>query len=224
LSALIEEMRDGKHGALSRRVQRLLLKLEQAGNDVNAAPNVLSTLRKQALLCVVDHAEARERLEEAVCDAQRLTTDILTQVAVSTTRAAMSRARSLSRRVQEHMFESPTAVSRALAEHLPGLGIDACVIASLLDKSDPDFLGQVLFGFAPGKGHPESEALPLSRLPEHPLVESNRTLFMLPLALGDERLGVAAFSVNTQMASSDLLEDLRELLATVLKVSQARHA
>jgi hypothetical protein len=134
------------------------------------------------------------------------------------------RARELARRVQELMFGEAAAVSRALAEHLPGMGVDACVVASLLGRTETELLGQVMFGFAPGKGHPESEALPLSRLPEHSLVEGGRTLFVLPLALGSEPLGIAVFSVTTQLAQSELLEDLRELLSTVLKVNQARHA
>ena len=222
LSALIEEMRDGKHGALSRRVQRLLLKLEQGGSDLAATPSVLSTLRTQALACVATNTVARDRLEDAIADAQQLTTGALLQVAVSATRAAMSRARALSRQVQEEMFGKAEAVSQALAEHLPALGVDACVVASLL-KSEPGYLGQVRFGFAPGKGHPDLEALPLGRLTEHPLVEGSRTLFLLPIVLRGEALGIAAFSVTTQLAQSDLLEDLRELFATVLKVTQKRH-
>jgi len=46
----------------------------------------------------------------------------------------------------------------------------------------------------------------------------------LPITLGPEQLGIAVFSVTTQLARSDLLEDLRELFSTVLKVTQARHA
>jgi hypothetical protein len=65
--------------------------------------------------------------------------------------------------------------------------------------------------------------LPLARLTEHPLVRASRTLFLLPITHGSEPLGVAAFSVTTQLARSDLLEDLRELFSTVLKVSQTRH-
>ena len=54
-------------------------------------------------------------------------------------------------------------------------------------------------------------------------IQSSRTLFLLPITLSDEALGVAAFSVTAQLARSELLEDLRELLATVLKVAQFRH-
>jgi hypothetical protein len=82
----------------------------------------------------------------------------------------------------------------------------------------------VCYGFAPGKLHPDPEALPLARLLEHPLVQASRTLFLLPVTLGAEQLGVAVVSVTMQMVRSDLLEDLRELFATVLKVEQTRHA
>lgn len=223
LSALIEEMRDGKPGALSRRVQRLLLKLEQAGSDLRAAPAVLAVLRRQALGCVPPHSEARDHLEDAISDAQLVTTSMLNQVAVTLTRASMSRSKALARQVQERMFGSASLVSRALTEHLPGLGVDACVVAAITGKSETAWQGQVRFGFAPGKGHPEPEALPLTRLVDHPWVQTSRTLFLLPITLGGEALGVAAFSVTTQLARSDLLEDLRELFSTVLKVSQARH-
>jgi len=172
--------------------------------------------------CVGTNAVARDRLEDAIADAQQITTGAMLQVAVSLARAAASRARELARQVQEEMFGKAEAVSRTLAEHLPGLGVDACVIASLL-PSEPGHWGQVRFGFAPGQGHPDPDALPLSRLTEHPLVEGGRTLFLLPVALRGEPLGIAVFSVTTQLASSDLLQDMRELLATVLKVTQKRH-
>jgi DNA-binding LacI/PurR family transcriptional regulator len=223
LSALIEEMRDGKQGALSRKVQRLLLRLEQAGSDLSAAPLVLSTLRRQALTCVPANGEARERLEDSISDAQLLTTDMVTQVAVNMARAGMSRARALARQVQDQMFGGGAPLSRALAEHLPGLGVDACVVAAVVKRSESEWLGQVRFGFAPSKGHPDAETLPLTLLLDHPHVQSSRTLFLLPITLGSEVLGVAAFSVTTQLARSELLEDLRELFATVLKVAQFRH-
>jgi len=223
LSALIEEIRDGKQGALSRRVQRLLLKLEQGGSDLAAAPLVLSTLRRQALACVPPHSEARDRLEDAISDAQLLTASMLNQVAVNLTRANMSRARVLARQIQEPMFENPALVSRVLADHLPPLGIDACVVAAITDKSAPEWQGQVCVGFAPGKQPPGPESLPLSKLMDHPLVQPSRTLFLLPITLGSSALGVAAFSVTTQLEKPDLLEDLRELLSTVLKVAEARH-
>jgi hypothetical protein len=121
------------------------------------------------------------------------------------------------------MFGGGAPVSRALAEHLPGLGVDACVVAAVVKRSEDEWLGQVRFGFAPGKGHPDSETLPLTRLLDHPLVHSSRTLFLLPITHSGEALGVAAFSVTTQLARSELLEDLRELFSTVLKVAQFRH-
>ena len=225
LSALIEEIRDGKQGALSRRIQRLMLKLEHGGGDLAAAPAVLATLRRQALACVAAHSEARDRLEDAISDAQLLATAMLNQVAVTLTRQSVLRARALVRQVQEQMFAGPELVSRALAEHLPGLGVDACVVAAVVGRSESgEWLGQVRFGFAPGKGHPASEALPLTRLIAHPLVESSRTLFLLPITLAGEILGVAAFSGTNQLARSDILEDLRELFSTVLKVERLRHA
>jgi hypothetical protein len=223
LSALLEETREAKPGVLSRRVQRLLQKLEQAGSDLSAVPQVLSTLRRQALPCVMLNPEARDRLEDAISDAQVLTTTVLAQAAVSATRAAMSRSRGLARELQEKMFSNASDVSRALGDHLPGLGVEACVVAGLKGQADGEWLGKIWFGFGSSKQQLDQETLPLSRLARHPLLAASRTLFLLPIALGAEPLGVAAFSVTTQLAKSELLEDLRELLATVLKVTQTRH-
>lgn len=224
LGALLEELRESKPGALSRRVQRLLQKLEHAGSDLSAAPQVLATLRRQALPCTASHGNQRDGLEDAIADAQMVTTNMLTQVAVSTVRASQRRSRTLARAVQDHMFGKPFAVSRVLAEQLPALGVEACVVAAIAGETAQGLLGKVCFGFAPGKGHPEPEGVLLSRLIEHPLVEQGRTLFLLPIALGGEPLGVAVFSVTTQLAHGELLEDLRELLAPVLKVQRPRHA
>ncbi len=148
---------------------------------------------------------------------------MLTQAAVASTRAAMTRARGLARDLQERMFGAPAEISRALADHLPGLGVEACVIAAITSRSPEDGLGELRFGFGPGRLHVTQDALSLARLAQHPLLEASRTLFLLPIALGAEPLGVAAFSVTTQLARSDLLEDLRELLAPVLKLSQNHH-
>jgi DNA-binding LacI/PurR family transcriptional regulator len=223
LSALLEELREGTQGALSRRVQRLLQKLEQGGGDLSAAPRVVATLRRQALPCVTGNPEARDRLEDAIADAQLVATSMLSQVAASSLRALLMRSRAMVRDVQEAMFGRPSAVSRALAEHLPGLGVDACAVAALAGKSSDGWLGQLVYGFAPGQGHPEPEAMALARLSEHPLLEQSRTLFMLPIALGTQPLGVAAISVTSLLVRSELLEDLRELFAIVLKVAQERH-
>jgi hypothetical protein len=81
----------------------------------------------------------------------------------------------------------------------------------------------VRFGFAAGKGHPALESLPLGRLTEHQLVESSRTLLLLPIVLRGEALGLGAFAITNQLAETDLLETVRELFATVLKVTQTRH-
>jgi phosphoserine phosphatase RsbU/P len=222
VSALLEELREGKAGALSQRVQRLLQKLEQSGNDLTVAPHVLATLRRHALPCVHGHSLARDRLEDAMAHAQLVVTTVLTQVATSAARAAQQRSRDLSRHVQESMFSDASSVSRALREHLPGLGVDACVVASLTGNGPGGWLGQLCFGFAPGKPHPDPEALPLAKLSQHPMFEPCRTLFLLPITLGNEPLGVAALSVTSQSARSELLEDLRDLLSIVLKV-QAGH-
>lgn len=224
LGALLEELRESKPGALSRRVQRLLQKLEHAGSDLSAAPHVLATLRRQALPCTASQGNQRDGLEDAIADAQMVTTNMLTQVAGSSARASLRRSRTLARAVQEHMFGKPFGVSRVLAEQLPALGVDACVVAAIAGETAQGLLGEVCLGFAPGKGHPDPEGVLLSRLIEHPLVEQGRTLFLLPIALGSEPLGVAVFSVTTQLAHGELLEDLRELLAPVLKVLRPRHA
>lgn len=222
LGALIEELRDGKEGALSRRVQRLLFKLEQGGGDLAATPAVLATLRRQALACVQPGSEARERLEDAVADAQQLATGLLVQAAVASARGALSRARAFSRRLAEELFGTSADVSRLLAEQLPGLGIDACIVATLMRDPGGD-AARVSFGFSPSSGHPDPVTLPLSRLTEHPFVETARTLFVLPIVHGTEQLGLGVFSLAGQL-QGDLLEDLREQLSTVLKVAQGRHA
>jgi hypothetical protein len=57
---------------------------------------------------------------------------------------------------------------------------------------------------------------------DHPLVQASRALFLPPITFGGEALGVAAFSITAQPAKNDFLKDLRELLSTVLKVSQTQ--
>lgn len=222
LGALVEEVREGTPGALSRRCQRLLQKLEQAGSDLTAAPHVLATLRRQALSCSSGQGKERDILEDAISDAQLVASGMLVQAAISGARAASGRFRELGRLVHERMFEGAAAVSRVLAERLPALGVDACVAAALNDGAGDEQSGSICLGFAPGQGPPLRQQLPLWRLPEHPYVQQARTLFLLPVALGTEPLGVAVISVTLQLAHGELIEDLRELLGPVLKVVKAK--
>lgn len=224
VNALLEELGDEQRGALGRRVQRLLQKLEDGGSELAAAPLVLATLRRQALACVGPNADARARLEDALADAQQLATFMLSQLAARSVRAGLTRFKAFARDLRESMFDAPAAVSRALAEHLPALGIDACVVAALAGKSADGWRGEICYGFAPGQGHPQAQTLPLARLCDHELLAQRRTLFLLPITLGAEPLGAAVVSVVSPQASSELLDDLREQLAVALKLVHRTHA
>ena len=220
LGALLEELCEQKYGALGRRTQRLLQRLEQAGSDVTATPFVLSALRRQALPCVAGSPEARDCLEDAIHDAQLVASAVLAQAAAALVRAPARRFRALATQVQTLMFGQDSQLSRALAEHLPSMGVDACVVASLDPHTGPKWQGQMHFGFGPGRRDVEHRRIELSTLQNHPLLEHSRTLFLMPITMQSERLGVALISMSS--VRGELLEDLRELFATVLKVAQQR--
>ncbi len=228
INALLEELSERKYGALMRRTQRLLQRQTAAEGDPNAVPDVLAALRLQALPCVIGHPDARSSLEEAIQEAQMAVTIMLRQVAVARERTPTRRLRALVRQVQELMFgegaELSNSLSRVLASQLPEMGVDACIVASCNPKGPEPWQGRTRFGFGPGGRTLEPKSLDLRTLQAHALLEHSKALFLLPITRADEQLGIMMLSANSLLAGGDgtLLEELRELFATVLKVARER--
>jgi DNA-binding LacI/PurR family transcriptional regulator len=217
IDALVGELRSGEPGGFLRALEHSLRRLELARGDVSAVQDVLSALRRQSLPCVATDTVARQRLEQALHDARVAAAAFSSQLDATRVRDSVERFKRFERRARAAMLTRPEELSNVAAEELPGLGIEACVVASFARPDETGGPLRLLFGFGRSGARGRSESLALRGLAVHPLLErASRTLVVLPVTLEDQPLGVAIVSVAS--VDGAMLEDLRDFLATVLAV------
>jgi hypothetical protein len=112
-----------------------------------------------------------------------------------------------------------------LAQHLPDLGIDECVVSEFVSRPDPSSLQQrelrLVFGFNPQNLQAQSTVYPARQLVP-PGFESlrQRSALVLPLCYGPDLLGVAVLPAVDSEGS--LYEMLAETFGIVLKSMDLR--
>jgi DNA-binding LacI/PurR family transcriptional regulator len=223
IEALLSELRGEGAGRFSTKLRQLLQAVEHAGGDPAAAHDVVAALRRHALPCVATDALARDRLEEALHDAQVVVGTLAIDAAVSRVRQSMAQFRAFARQAQAAAFRDASQLANVLAAHLPPFGVEACLVAELASSTEPLGEGVLRFGFGPGGQRVQHEPCRLPSLVQHSaLANTGHTFFLLPIVLGTKPLGVALLS----MAAVDgrLLEDLRDLFGGLLSVSALSRA
>lgn len=120
----------------------------------------------------------------------------------------------LARALELRMFGPQAELSKTLAELLPDLGLDACVVAELVDGSLTEL--QLAFGFDAQTSQPQMVKFAAGSLVpegfEHLLA---RSVFVMPLKYGEEPLGVAVLPASVR--DGLFYETLAEALGIVLK-------
>lgn len=126
----------------------------------------------------------------------------------------------LARALEARMFGPQAELSLALAEHLPNLGIDACVVAELATPGDFGEL-KLAFGFDSTTLQPQMTRYPaLALVPEGFEHLRSRSLLVLPLRYGGQALGVAIVPAGEREGS--FYEVVAEVFGTVLKALEVR--
>lgn len=218
LDALIAEVRGADPGGLSRALGQTLHRIERSVGDPGIVQDLLSALRRHSLPCVASDPIARDRLEEALHDARVVATSIVLQTETARARQADERFRAFAKHARSAMLGDPGALALAAAEELPRLGVEACLVAASTDPRAPSGEARVLFGFGPGGRRAAGELVELRNLPAHGLFHrSSRLRVLLPIVSDGRALGAALFALAA--FDGTLLEDLGDLLGTVLRVS-----
>jgi DNA-binding LacI/PurR family transcriptional regulator len=218
IDALVGELRSGEPGGFLRALEHCLRRIEYAHGDASAAQEVITALRRQSLPCVGADMVARSRLEQALHDARVAAAAFCSQLDATRVREAVQRFKRFERRARLAVLDNTKELSAVAADELPGIGVDACVVAELGRTDDVTGPVKVLFGFGRSGARSRGEIIPFRALPLHPLLErSSRALVVLPVALETKPLGVAIVSVN--QIDGAMLEDLRDFLGTVLGIS-----
>lgn len=221
--ALVSDLRGNDSEEFSRTLAILLRKMEWERLDGNLVQVVLTSLRQQSLPCVEGDTKARNRLEEVLHEARILVGAIGAQAEARHQGILGDRFRAFSKQARAAVFGDEAVLSEIAAQNLPALGVDACVIAELDDSGDLERDTSVVFGFGPGGRRLRGERLPPRALASYPLVRrAGRALFLLPIVCAGQPLGAAVLCAST--IDGLILEDLRDLLGTLLAVCRLRRA
>lgn len=218
LEALLGDLRGGDLKALGRAVGQVLRRVERGGGNPAVIHDVISALRRQALYCVTGDAVSRERIEDGLHDARVVASAFLSQAVATRARASMERFRSFARHAQSVMLGNLGELSEASAELLRPLGLEACVVAELVDPARPKGTLIGRFGFGAADQRVRDLVLESETLLSHPLFDtSHQALVLLPLVNGDRPIGIALVAIAH--LDGEMLVELRQLFEMVLRVN-----
>lgn len=217
LDALVAELRGLEPGIFNRSIHQVLSKLERSGVDADVVQEVLSALRRQSLPCVADNPATRAKLEDILHDARVFAGAVAGQTQAARARALGGKFRELRSAFRARMFGAAAGLSRVLADDLPPLGVEACLVAALDVPDDVTAPAETMFGFGPSGRLAPVERIALRELPTHPLLEhSGRTLVLLPLVFDGQTMGAAVLAVRT--LNGGILDELMELFAVTARI------
>ncbi len=126
----------------------------------------------------------------------------------------------LARALQARMFGPQALLSTTLAEHLPNLGLEACVVSEFASPGSHAEL-KLAFGFDAQNLQPQMLRYPARELVP-PGFESlkSRSAFVLPLCYGGQALGLAVLPASDRDGA--LYDTLAEVFGSVLKALEVR--
>lgn len=126
----------------------------------------------------------------------------------------------LARALEARMFGPQALLSTALAEHLPKLGIDACVVSELAVPGAFDEL-KLAFGFDSLNLQPQVTRYPAKALVPPAFAHlAKRSVVALPLSYGEQPLGLAVLPASDRDGA--FYDVLAEVFGVVLKALEVR--
>jgi hypothetical protein len=126
----------------------------------------------------------------------------------------------LARALHTRMFSPRAQLSTVLAEHLPELGVEECVVSEFVPGRSKAEL-RLAFGFNSREPNPHSQPYPSRELipPGFPNLRK-KSVLVLPLCYGEELLGIAILPVLE--GDGSLYEALAETFGVALKSMDLR--
>jgi diguanylate cyclase (GGDEF)-like protein len=198
-------------------VETICYELLRRGSEVGAAQDVLVVFRRHVLACASDPA-IRVRIEDLLQEAL-LTASDLAAIAQSRRRSALMDRSTMLAETTAALLAAPdvTTLAETAANHLPGLGIRAGVIALF---SEPGKISETLDTalIFTEQGRQRVPARYRSNLLAPADFLDGRSVIVEPLGFRGECLGLALFEYGA--SDSMVYEDLRLVLGAALKGAQ----
>ena len=211
------QLNDPSQASFVDCVEGISYALLRAGREVGAAQDVLAVFRRQVVGCAAD-PEARARIEDLLREAL-LSASELAAIAQSRRRSALMDRTALLAEATAALLAAPdlTTLAETAANHLPGLGIRAGVIALFTKpgKVSEELETALIFteeGRQPVPVHYRGKLLAPGDFLD------GRSVVVEPLGFRGECLGLALFEYGAP--DPKVYEDLRLVLGAAVKGAQ----
>ena len=198
-------------------VESICYELLRRGSEVGAAQDVLVAFRRHIMACAND-TEVRARIEDLLQEALLSASD-LAAIAQSRRRSALMDRMTMLAETTAALLAAPdvNTLAETAANHLPGLGIGAGVIALFTEPGKvSDELETALIFTEQGKQTASIRYRSKLLAPSDFL--DGRSVIVEPLGFRGECLGLALFEYGA--SDSMVYEDLRLVLGAALKGAQ----
>lgn len=219
LSTLVEELRGDKPDAFVYEYDKLLRKLLATGTDPSVCNDVVSVLRLRMLGCLAGDPERRARAEDLFQEVRIRTAHVLEGLHASRRIRSWGSARALGRAAAAiAMARDYDELARAVAEHLPALGISRCFLAAYEGGAGTERMARLLLAVRPEARSSDttwSTPVPARELlRRHVLPNIGAHAFAaLPICQGGQDLGVLILELA--MVDGYQYETLREVFTAV---------
>ena len=220
LRAFIGQLRGESPDAFTRTYNDLVRNLSASDADLGVCNDVLSTLRSRLGPHLGDDPQRRSAAEDMLHEAREMTADVMERVQAWRRMRAERRARSLGRAAAAisaaHDLDD---LSRAVAEHVPALGIARCYLATFDSSFGASRLARLALAFAPDAPRSKTPSWQLQPAAEilrrHVLPSTGvRALAVLPTVRKDDELGILVLELEA--VEGYMYETLREVFTAAL--------
>jgi diguanylate cyclase (GGDEF)-like protein len=215
--AFLRQLTDPSQASFVDGVETVCYELLRAGGKVGAAQDVLAVFRREVLAAVADpggRARIEELLREALLSAGEI--EAITQ---AQRRSALVDRTALLGQATAALLAAPdlSTLADTAADHLPGLGIHAAVIALFTPPGRVSDELETVLMFTEAGRQPAPVRYRAKRLAPAGFLDG-RSIVVEPLGFRGEVLGVALFEYGAP--ESTVYEDLRQVLGAALKGAQ----
>jgi len=166
--------------------------------------------------------EARPRIEDMFQESRLMLTHVGLSAYRERDQAATNHMRNISRICMDTLASHDTsALSRALSEHLPALGVAACAISRLTTSRRGAQL-EIVARLSPEFVTTKSPPLPVSSLGIDPTLQHRAAVLLMPLEFNHRPVGLAGIAWGAH--NPLIYEQLREWLSVAVYASDVQHA
>jgi DNA-binding LacI/PurR family transcriptional regulator len=210
LRALSNDLQNAD-GAFRYGLENVARRAIAVGGSIDPCNDVLTELRLQVVGLTMGQPESRPRVEDIFQEARLM----LTQVGLAAYRerdqAATNHMRTIAKTCLEALGTGEAGpIVRALAAHLPSLGVAACTITSLSRAKQRAARLEVVAQLAPDFGNSRAPVLPTSSLGLDQSLLHRAAVVLMPLDFNQAPVGLAAFAWGAH--NPLIYEQLREVL------------